>query len=100
MSFTDGGKRNMPGRSTQFDLSYGNGNIRRISGWRSAAVGVGVFAFFSLIPTASAVPIAGSFSVANCGGGGVILTPNAITWVPAGTASGAGCIDTGINTNV
>lgn len=60
---------------------------------------VGVLAFFSLMPTASATAI-GTFNEANCGGGGVTVTLTTITWSPAGTAPGTGCIITGIGTSL
>jgi hypothetical protein len=42
----------------------------------------------------------GSLSVANCSGGGVTITETTITWLPAGTVAGTGCINTGAGTNV
>lgn len=49
--------------------------------------------------TASASPI-GTLNIANCPGGGVTVTATTITWSPAGTAPGTGCVNTGIGTNV
>ncbi len=49
--------------------------------------------------TAMATAI-GPLSVANCSGGGVTVSATSITWTPAGTVAGTGCIDTGIGTNV
>jgi hypothetical protein len=65
--------------------------------WRFPALGI--LAFISLAPSASAAAL-GSLTVANCSGGGVSVTLDTITWLPAGTVGGTGCIDTGINTDV
>ena len=49
--------------------------------------------------TAMATAI-GPLNVANCAGGGITVSATTITWAPVGTATGTGCIDTGIGTNV
>ena len=50
-----------------------------------------------LAPNASASVI-GQLDVANCAGAGVLVTATTIDWLPAG--GGAGCIVTGVPTNV
>ena len=62
-----------------------------------SSMAVGAAVFFSLIPTASAGAI-GMLNEANCSGGGVIVDATTITWLPAGTVGGTGCIDTGLGT--
>jgi hypothetical protein len=42
----------------------------------------------------------GVLNEANCSGGGFTLTATSITWLPAGTVAGTGCIDTGIGTDL
>jgi hypothetical protein len=42
----------------------------------------------------------GPLNIANCSGGGVTFTATTITWSPAGTVAGTGCVDTGLGTNV
>ena len=42
----------------------------------------------------------GSLSEANCAAGGVTITASTITWTPAGTVAGTGCIDTGLGTSM
>lgn len=42
----------------------------------------------------------GTLNEANCGGGGFTITATTITWLPAGTVGGTGCIDTGIGTDL
>ena len=54
---------------------------------------------FGMANPALATPV-GNLNVANCGGGGVTVTINTITWLPAGTLPGTGCIDTGAGTSV
>ena len=49
--------------------------------------------------TAMATAI-GPLNVANCSGGGVTVNATTISWSPAGTVAGTGCIDTGLGTNV
>ncbi len=56
-------------------------------------------ACFGVSSTAMATAI-GSLDVANCSGGGVTVSATSITWSPAGTVSGTGCIDTGLGTSV
>jgi len=87
----------IPGRTTQVDLSCGSERMKLITGWRLAAVGIGLLAFFSFSPTASATAI-GPFNEANCGGGGVTVSETQITWATVGPVSG--CIVTGIGTDV
>lgn len=65
--------------------------------WRFPAVGI--LAFFSLVPSASAIAL-GTMSEANCSGGGVTVSENSITWLPVGTSPLTGCIDTGTGTNI
>jgi hypothetical protein len=60
---------------------------------------VGVLAFLSLIPIASAAAI-GSFNEANCGGGGVTVSLTAITWYPQTLGNTAGCVSTGFGTSL
>ena len=52
-----------------------------------------------LIGTAAASPV-GTLNIANCPGGGVTVTATSITWSPAGTTTGTGCVATGLGTNV
>ena len=47
--------------------------------------------------TAMATPM-GNLNIANCTGGGVTVSAAAITFSPAGTVAGTGCIATGIGT--
>jgi hypothetical protein len=54
---------------------------------------------FGLANTALATPM-GTLNIANCSGGGVTVSSTAITWSPAGTLPGTGCVDTGAGTNV
>jgi PEP-CTERM motif len=53
---------------------------------------------------ASGAPVfadaAGSLDVSNCSGGGMSLAATSITWLPAGTVAGTGCIATGAGTNL
>lgn len=65
--------------------------------WRFPAIGI--LAFISLAPVASAAAV-GFLTEANCSGGGASVTTDTITWLPAGTVSGTGCIDTGAGTDV
>jgi len=58
-----------------------------------------VVLFFGMANPALASPI-GNLNIANCAGGGVTVTGTSITWLPVGTVSGTGCIDTGVGTNV
>jgi hypothetical protein len=55
--------------------------------------------FFGMANTALAAPV-GTLNIANCSGGGVTVTATTITWLPAGTLPGTGCIDTGAGTSV
>jgi hypothetical protein len=58
----------------------------------------GVLFIGSVLGTAlSATPI-GHLDVANCAGGGVIVTNTTIDWLPAG--GGTGCVVTGSGTNI
>jgi hypothetical protein len=66
--------------------------------WFAVAAGVVAICLVSSAPVFG--DAAGSMSVANCAGGGMTLTASSITWLPSGTVSGTGCIDTGIGTNV
>jgi hypothetical protein len=68
-----------------------------LASWQFSALGI--LAFFSLVPNASANAL-GSMNEANCGGGGVSVSSTAITWLPLGTSAGTGCIITGAGTNV
>lgn len=60
---------------------------------------VGAALLLSLAPTASA-DVNGSFTIANCGGGGVAVSALSITWLPLGSVAGTGCMETGLGTNV
>jgi len=71
--------------------------MKTITGWRFAAVGIGLLAFLSFIPTASATAM-GAFNEANCGGGGVTVSETQITWATVGPVSG--CVITGLGTDV
>jgi hypothetical protein len=64
-----------------------------------SSVTIGAAVLFSLIPSASAAAV-GILDEANCSGGGVTVNATTITWLPAGTVSGTGCIDTGMGTNL
>lgn len=55
--------------------------------------------FIGCSGTAMATAI-GPLNVANCAGGGVTVSATTITWSPTGTATGTGCIDTGLGTNI
>lgn len=77
----------MQSRFSQFSLAA----------WRFPAVGI--LAFFSLVPNASAIAL-GSISLTNCGAGGALVTATTISWSPAGTLAGTGCTDTGAGTSV
>lgn len=52
-----------------------------------------------LLAPALATPV-GVLNEANCSGGGVTIDATHITWLPAGTTAGTGCIATGAGTNV
>ena len=93
----------MSDRSIQVSLPRGRERGKRVSEWRFAACLAGLVAFFSFAPAGSAMAITGSVSVVNCSalpGGGVIITPATLTWLPDGTMAGTGCIDTGVNSSV
>jgi len=93
----------MSDHSMQVSLPLRGERMKRISRWRFAAGVAGLLAFFSFAPAGSAMAITGSFSVVNCSampGGGVIITPATLTWLPDGTMAGTGCIDTGVNSSV
>lgn len=65
--------------------------------WRFPALGI--LAFISLAPSASAAAL-GTLNVGQCNGGGVSVTLTTITWLPTGTVGGTGCIATGAGTGV
>ena len=52
-----------------------------------------------LTVAADATPI-GNVSIANCSGGGVTVTATTIIWTPATLGGTAGCINSGIGTNI
>lgn len=60
---------------------------------------VAVLACLSFIPAASASVI-GTFNESSCGGGGVTVTLTQIIWSPPTLSGTAGCIITGIGTDV
>ena len=60
---------------------------------------IGVLAFLSFIPVASASGVSGSFNESSCIGGGVTVTEYTINWSPAGTQANMGCFDTGIGSS-
>ncbi|MBS1858017.1 MAG: hypothetical protein JST11_21790 [Acidobacteria bacterium] len=64
-----------------------------------ALVLAGAVCCLGLSNSALASPI-GTMNLANCGGGGVTVTPTTISWSPAGSVAGTGCIITGLGTNV
>lgn len=88
---------NMPGRFTQVNLSCGSERMKPTARWRFAAVGIGVLAFLTFIPTASAIAV-GPFNEANCPGGEVTVSETSIVWATVGLVPG--CIDTGAGTAV
>lgn len=59
---------------------------------------LGLLAAMTLGSSLASASVMGDLSVANCAGGGVVVTATTIDWLPAGT--GSGCIVTGTATNV
>jgi len=66
----------------------------------SVVVAIGVLSLVSLAPTMASATAMGSLNETNCGGGGVTVNATTITWLPAGTVGGTGCIVTGAGTDV
>lgn len=66
---------------------------------RPSSAALAVLAFGLLSTTASA-SVMGVLDIANCANGGVTVSANTITWLPAGTTAGYGCVVTGGATNV
>ena len=67
--------------------------------FRVPLAALAVMACCALVKPASA-SVVGSLDVANCSGGGLNFSSIAITWLPAGTVAGTGCIDTGAGTSL
>jgi hypothetical protein len=70
----------------------------KILHWFAVAAGIAAICLASGAPTFA--DAAGSLDVANCSGGGMSLSATSITWLPAGTVAGTGCIATGAGTNL
>ena len=70
----------------------------KIFKWFAVVAGVAAICLASGVPAFA--DAAGSLDVANCSGGGMSLGATSITWLPAGTVSGTGCIATGAGTNL
>ena len=66
---------------------------------RVSLAAAAALACFGLINPASATAI-GNLNVSNCASGSLSWSATNITWSPAGTIGGTGCIDTAAGTNV
>ena len=66
---------------------------------RVFVVAVAVVVWCAVSSPASA-DVNGSLNIANASGGGVLVSPTTITWLPTGTVSGTGSVFTGAGTNV
>ncbi len=73
-------------------------NYRGMLIQKKSSILIGIASFLLMTVPIQATPI-GSLSLANCSGGGVIVTATTIDWtLPVG--GGNGCIQTGVGTNV